>query len=79
LIGQQIEGELILIQCDIICRPSLIQIQWFNGTYLLNQTNENYLSIILTRHMHRNNITCQARNEVGKRNQSISLDVICMF
>jgi hypothetical protein len=68
-----------LIQCNVICRPSLIEIQWFNGTYLLNQTNQTNFSLLLTRYMHKNEIICQAKNEVGKRNQSISLDIICMF
>jgi hypothetical protein len=79
LIGQQIENQLINIHCDIECRPDLIKIQWFNGTDLLNLRNENRLSIVLTRYMHQNQITCQATNQVGKRNRSITLEVNCMF
>jgi hypothetical protein len=77
-IGQQTESQLINIYCEIQCRPDLIKIQWFNGTKLLNLTNGNHLSIVLTRYMHRNNIICQARNQVGIRNQSITLQVNCM-
>ncbi|CAF1169941.1 unnamed protein product [Rotaria sordida] len=73
LIGQQIENKIITIQCYVNSRPKLIKIEWFNGTDLLNVTNENRLSFILTRYMHKNKITCQATNQVGKTNQSIEL------
>jgi hypothetical protein len=79
LIGQQNENKLISIYCDIQCRPDLIKIQWFNGTNLLNITNENRLNISLTRYMHKNKIICQAINQVGKRNQSIILQINCMY
>ncbi|CAF4404907.1 unnamed protein product, partial [Rotaria magnacalcarata] len=54
----------------------LIKIQWFNGTSLLNITNENRLSLLLPRYMNKNKITCQAINQVGTTNQSIILDII---
>ncbi|CAF3106489.1 unnamed protein product, partial [Rotaria sp. Silwood2] len=76
LIGKQIENEIIYIECYVECRPKLIKIEWFNGSYLLNLTNQNRLSFILTRYMHKNNIICQATNQVGKQNQSITLDII---
>jgi hypothetical protein len=79
LIGQQIENKLISIHCNIQCRPELTKIQWFNGTNLFNVTNEIRLSIVLTRYMHKNKIICQAINQVGKRNQSITLQVNCKF
>jgi len=77
LIGQQNENKFISIYCNIHCRPDLIKIQWFNGTNLLNTTNENRLNIFLTRYMHKNKIICQAINQVGKRNQSIILQINC--
>ncbi|CAF4865535.1 unnamed protein product, partial [Rotaria socialis] len=76
LIGKQIENNIIYIQCNVECRPDLIKIQWFNGTSLLNITNENRLSLLLTRYMNKNKITCQAINQVGTTNQSIILDII---
>ncbi|CAF1633514.1 unnamed protein product [Rotaria magnacalcarata] len=76
LIGKQIENNIIYIQCNVECRPNLIKIQWFNGTSLLNITNENRLSLLLTRYMNKNKITCQAINQVGTTNQSIILDII---
>ncbi|CAM4977086.1 unnamed protein product [Rotaria socialis] len=76
LIGKQIENNIIYIQCNVECRPNLIKIQWFNGSSLLNITNENRLSLLLTRYMNKNKITCQAINQVGTTNQSIILDII---
>ncbi|CAF2034512.1 unnamed protein product [Rotaria magnacalcarata] len=76
LIGKQIENNIIYIQCNVECRPNLIKIQWFNGTSLLNITNENRLSLLLPRYMNKNKITCQAINQVGTTNQSIILDII---
>jgi hypothetical protein len=77
LIGEQIENKIIVIHCYIQARPELMKIQWFNGTNLLSLTNENRLSIHLTRFMHNNKIICQATNQVGKRNQSITLQINC--
>ena len=77
LIGEQIENKIIFIQCHVQSRPELMKIQWFNGTKLLSLTNENRLSIHLTRFMHNNKIICQATNQVGKRNQSITLQINC--
>ncbi|CAF1016860.1 unnamed protein product [Rotaria sp. Silwood1] len=76
LIGEQIENNLIYIECNVICRPKLINIEWFNGSSLLNITSDYRLPILLTRYMHNNNIICQATNQVGKENQSIKLDII---
>ncbi len=77
LIGEQIENKIIFIHCYIQSRPELMKIQWFNGTKLLSITNEKRVSIHLTRYMHKNKIICQAINQVGKRNQSITLQINC--
>lgn len=79
VIGKQTENNVISIECNIQCRPNLIKIQWFNGTSLLNKTDSNKLSFKLTRYMNKNQITCQAQNQVGIKNQSIILDINCIF
>lgn len=79
LIGEQIENKYLSIHCNIQSRPDLIKIQWFNGTNLINLTNQNRLTILLTRYMHKNQIICQGINQVGKRNQSITLEIDCNF
>lgn len=76
--GKQTEGELIHIICEVSSRPDFDEIQWFNGSYLLNMTNQTRLEVKLTRYMHGNRINCQAKNQVGKRNQSLTLQVNCM-
>ncbi|CAF1663599.1 unnamed protein product, partial [Adineta ricciae] len=73
--GKQTEGELIRITCEISSRPDFDEIQWFNGSVLLNMTNQTRLEVKLTRYMHGNRISCQVKNQVGKRNQSLTLQV----
>ncbi|UJR11789.1 hypothetical protein I4U23_015969 [Adineta vaga] len=75
LIGKQTEDQVIQIDCYVYSRPDFDQIQWFNGSSLLDMTNESRLEIKLTRYMHGNRISCQAKNQVGKRNQTIILQV----
>ncbi|CAF0894195.1 unnamed protein product [Adineta steineri] len=73
LIGEQTENERINISCNVYCRPNLEKIKWFNGSSLLNLTDKNHFELLLTRYMHKNQIICQATNQVGTQNQSVTL------
>lgn len=77
--GNLNENENLTIISKIRSRPNVDLIEWFNGTNLLNLTNQTRFNLILTRFMHNNRIFCRVTNQIGTTNQSIQLKVNCKF